>query len=266
MEGIRLFTLSALGVVGGCMFVESFIFFPSRDVPGPPRGVEERWIATPDGLRLHAWYAPAPTGAPVLLWSHGNAGNIGDRADTLVALRMRGLGILAYDYRGYGKSEGSPTEEGVFLDAEAAFDAEVAHGTSPSRIVCFGESLGGAVSIRLAVRRACAGVAVVSTFTRLRDVARFHYGPFSFLAGDRFDSLSRLPRLAAPIFVAHGDLDEIVPFSLGESLFAAAPPPKRFLRLEGYHHNDVFESPVLLDAVAEFAREVASGPALDRET
>jgi hypothetical protein len=129
-----------------------------------------------------------------------------------------------------------------------------------ARIVAFGESLGGAVAIRLATARPCAGVAVVSTFTRLRDLARHHYGPLGFLAGRRFDSLARIPELSVPLLVAHGDRDEIVPFALGERLFAAASLPKRFFRAAGAHHNDVFGAPGLVDVIVEFAREVTGEP------
>ena len=194
----------------------------------------------------------------MLLWSHGNAGNIDSRRALLLALAARGLGVLAYDYRGYGRSEGSPSERGVYLDATAAFDDLVARGTDPATIACFGESLGGAVSIEVATRRRCGAVIVVSTFTRLADVARRHYGPLGWLAGDRFDSLARLSRVSAPVLVAHGDRDEIIPFELGERLFAAAPEPKRFLRIAGADHNDALGRPVLLDAIAEFAREAVA--------
>ena len=237
------------------MWIDRFVFFPDRRVGPPPSGVEERAIVTPDGLRLHAWSVPARDGGPLLLWSHGNAGNIDSRRALLAALADRGLGVLAYDYRGYGRSEGSPSEPGVYLDAAAAFDDLVTRGTDPARIVCFGESLGGAVSIELATRRRCGAVIAVSTFTRLADVARRHYGPLASLAGDRFDSLARLPRISAPVLVAHGDQDEIVPFELAERLFAAAADPKRFFRIAGADHNDALGRPALLDTVARFARE-----------
>ncbi len=240
--------------------LDNLVFFPERAMPPPPDGVEERWITTEDHVRLHAWFAPAagrPARAPVLVWSHGNGGNVADRADVIVALAARGLDVLAFDYRGYGKSDGRPDEPGVYADARAAYDGERQRGVGAERIVCFGESLGGAVSIQLARERPCAGVAVVSTFTSLRDVARVHYGPLAALAGDRFDSLARVRRLSVPLFVAHGDRDEIVPFTLGERLFAAANEPKRFFRAAGAHHNDVFGSPGLLDAIATFARAVA---------
>jgi fermentation-respiration switch protein FrsA (DUF1100 family) len=251
--------LTALLLTGCNVWIDSFVFFPDRRVGPPPAGVEERWIATEDGRRLHAWYVPPRGPGPVLLWSHGNAGNIDSRRDLLLALAARGLGVLAYDYRGYGKSDGSPSERGVYLDASAAFDGLVARGTDPAAIVCFGESLGGAVSIEVATRRRCGAVIAVSTFTRLADVARRHYGPLGSLAGDRFDSLTRIPRVSGPILVAHGDQDEIVPFALGERLFAAAPPPKRFFRIGGADHNDALGRPGLLDAVAGFAREAVAG-------
>src|SRR5687768_14241339 len=161
----------------GCtMWIDHFVFFPDRQVGPPPAGAEERFIVTEDGRRLHAWYTRPPVGGPVLLWSHGNAGNIDSRRTLLPALGRHGLGVLAYDYRGYGRSDGSPSERGVYLDATAVFDDLVTRGTDPATIVCFGESLGGAVSIELATRRRCAAVIAVSTFPRLADVARRHYG------------------------------------------------------------------------------------------
>ncbi len=235
------------------MLLDSLIFQPDSAVPAPPRGVQERWIVTKDGVRLYAWYAAGARAKATLVWSHGNGGNIAGRADVLIALAGRRLNVLAYDYRGYGKSGGRPHEAGVYLDAEAAYDSERRLGVLPGRIICFGESLGGVVSIRLATTRPCGGVAVVSTFTSIRDVARHHYGPLSLLVGNQFDALSRIRDLSVPIFVAHGDRDEIVPIELGEQLFAAAKPPKRFFRATGAHHNDVFASPGLIDAIAEFA-------------
>lgn len=236
------------------MLLDQLIFFPDAFVPPPPDGVEERWITAEDGVRLHAWYAAARPQIATLVWSHGNGGNIAGRGEVLLALRDRGLSVLAYDYRGYGRSEGRPSEAGCYRDARAAYDDTRARGADPASLLCFGESLGGAVSIHLACERPCAGVAVVATFTTLNDVARVHYGALAALARSRFDSLTRVRLLQVPVLVAHGDADELVPFALGETLYAAAPEPKRFFRASGAHHNDVFGAPGLLDAVAEFAR------------
>ncbi|MEW6270835.1 MAG: alpha/beta hydrolase [Thermodesulfobacteriota bacterium] len=254
---------SLLGLEGcNVTALDRLIYFPDRNVPAPPPGVSERRFTTADGVELHAWYAPAADGrpaqdAPTLVWSHGNGGNIAWREDVLLALAARGLNVLAYDYRGYGRSTGRPSQAGVELDAEAAYDLLARDGVPPERIVAFGESLGGAVSITLARRRPCAAVIVVSTFPRLRDVARAHYGTLAMLAGNQFDSTDNVRRLGVPILVAHGDRDEIVPYALGEQLYALAAGEKRFLRVAGAHHNDVFEDPDLLDAIAAFAHAAA---------
>ena len=242
----------------GYLVLDNLIFFPDRSMPPAPPGVADRFITTADGVRIHAWYLAPPGATATLVWSHCNAGNIGNRAEILLELAARNLAVLAYDYRGYGRSEGAPDEPGVHRDAEAAYDEVRASGIGPERIVCFGESLGGAVSIRLATERPCAGVAVVATFPSLREVARIHYGLAGAAIGNRFDAVGRLPRLGVPLFVAHGDEDEIVPFELGERLFAAAAEPKRFLRVPGAGHNDVLGYTELLDAVAEFANHVVA--------
>jgi fermentation-respiration switch protein FrsA (DUF1100 family) len=238
------------------MVIESLIFFPDRSVPPPPPGVEERWITTSDGVRLHAWYGAPADPVATLVWSHGNGGNIAGRGEVLLALVDAGLAVLAYDYRGYGKSGGRPSEAGVYLDATAAYDDLRSRGVPPERLIAFGESLGGAVSIRLASERPCAGVAVVATFPRLADVARIHYGALATMAGGRFDSRARVAALGVPLFVAHGDRDDIVPYELGAALFAAAAEPKRFVTVAGAGHNDVFAFPEVVDGIAAFAREV----------
>ena len=247
-------------LLAGCRLVnlDGLIFFPERGAPAPPAGIAERWFMAADGVRLHAWFVEPPPGGPMLVWSHGNGGNVAGRAGVVLALATRGVGVLAYDYRGYGRSDGRPSEPGVYRDAEAAYDEVRAAGVPASQVVAFGESLGGAVSIYLATRRPCAAVAVVSTFTCLRDVARHHYGMLAALAGARFDARARLGELSVPILVAHGDEDELVPFTLGEQLFEAARPPRRFLRVAGAHHNDIFDSAELLDAIAGFARAATS--------
>jgi hypothetical protein len=263
----RLAALTIVAILAGAgacdvTALDRLIYFPDRAVPEPPGGVTERRFTAADGVELHAWYTEAADGrpagdAPTLVWSHGNGGNIAWREDVLLALAARGLNLLAYDYRGYGRSAGRPSEAGVLLDAEAAYDALAARGVPAGRIVAFGESLGGAVSIALARKRPCAAVIVVSTFTRLRDVARAHYGALALLAGNQFDSTERVRELDVPLMVAHGDRDEIVPFVLGEELFALARGKKTFVRVAGAHHNDVFEDPALLDAIARFAHEAA---------
>ena len=236
--------------------VDRLVFFPDRSMPETPPGAEERWITTADGVRIHAYYASAfDEDAPTLLWAHGNGGNIGGRYEVQAALARRGANVLAYDYRGYGKSQGRPSEAGVYLDARAAFDSLVESGVPPEKIVCLGESLGGAVTIELGTARPCAGIAVVSTFTTIADVARRHFGPIGYLTSGVFDSESRVGSLSVPFFAAHGDRDEIVDFELGRRLYEAASEPKQFLRIAGAGHNDIFLHPELSQAIVDFARE-----------
>jgi alpha-beta hydrolase superfamily lysophospholipase len=231
-------------------------FHADRYVAPPPAGVVERWITTRDGVRLHAWYAPAAGARATVIWSHGNGLSIARRPQLVCALAARGVNVLAYDYRGSGRSAGRPrSERGLYLDSLAAYDSEVACGVSPARIVALGESLGGAVAIFLASQRRVAGLVVVSTATRLRDVHR-GFGPLALLM--RFDSLGRIPRVAVPVFIAHGDRDRTVRFEHGERLFAAAREPKRFFRAAGAGHDDVLESPGLLDAIAAFTHDATA--------
>lgn len=264
--GRRFRLLVVVGVAGlllslaSAMLLDQLIFFPDRDVPPTPADLEERWLTTSDGVRLHAWYGTPAEPIATLLWSHGNGGNIAGRVEVLRALVASGLAVLAYDYRGYGKSGGRPTEAGVRLDALAAYDELRRQGVASERLIAFGESLGGAVAIRLASERPCAAVAVVSTFPSLAAVARVHYGALAAMAGGRFDSGARVGALGVPLFVAHGDQDEVVPYELGVALFDAAREPKRFVRAVGGHHNDVFAVPGVVEGIAAFARDVVRMP------
>lgn len=257
-----VFALGVLLALAGMRMLDRLVFFPDRTMPpAPPPGIVERAFRTSDGVTLHAYLAAPPDPVATLVWSHGNAGNIANRAGIALELAARGFAVLAYDYRGYGRSEGSPSEAGVHLDALAAYDHLRAAGVDPSRIVCFGESLGGAVTIRLASERPCAAVVVVATFPAIRDVARAHYGFVGAVMGRRFDVGAAVRRLTVPLLVAHGDADEVVPYALGERLFAAAPQPKRFVRIDGAMHNDVLDRPEVLDAMTDFVRaSIGSGP------
>jgi fermentation-respiration switch protein FrsA (DUF1100 family) len=152
--------------------------------------------------------------------------------------------VLAVDYRGYGRSEGSPNEAGVYRDADAAYDylVQVRH-IKPANIIVYGHSLGGAVAIDLASRRECGGLIVQSSFTSVRDMARrtFRIPLFEYIPKSRFDSLAKIRQVQAPILIVHGTRDETVPFPMGQQLFTAAPEPKSFFPIEGAGHNDVIE-------------------------
>jgi hypothetical protein len=239
-----------LTVAGIRLFENSFIYFPPRFPEGfpPPEldggHVEEVWLTTLDKVRLNAWYLPNPTSEKALLWFHGNAENIGYGLERLTFYSRLEVNVLTVDYRGYGKSEGSPDEAGVYRDADAAYDYLVQERhVQPKNITVFGHSLGGAVAIDLASRRECGGVIVQSSFTSAKDMARrvFRIPLLEYIPKSQFNSLAKIGRVQAPILIVHGTRDEVVPFSMGQRLFKAAPEPKFFFPVEGAGHNDVVE-------------------------
>ena len=227
--------------------LNSLLFFPDRELLATPAraglAFDEPAIPTDDGERLHGWWIPAPDGhahGHVLL-CHGNAGNIGDRVLHAALLCAAGLDVLLFDYRGYGRSTGRPSERGTYLDARAARAALLARREiDPGRVLYLGESLGGAVALALALEHPPAGLVLMSTFTSVRDMARRLYPMLPPPAvPDAYPSLRRVAALRAPLLVLHGDRDEIVPLFHAEELFDAAPGPKQLHILEGAGHNDL---------------------------
>lgn len=237
--------LMALDLPG--RFIDRLIFQPTSGVDVRPEEVgvrgEEVFLATEDGVRVHAFYLSAPDATRALLFLHGNAGNASHRLPNAAELVRLGTHVLLMDYRGYGRSQGSPTERGVYADARAGLAHLVsARGIPESRVVLFGRSLGGAVAVDLAQDRDLAGVILESTFTSLSDMARAMLGPVQTLAQPllrgRFDSLAKISSVRRPLLFFHGDRDGIVPLKFGRRLFEAAPEPKSFETIQGAGHND----------------------------
>ncbi len=215
-------------------------------VPCPVADCEDVWTATPDGTKIHGWYFPSTPGADVVLFAHGNGGNLSHRSRTAIELRkVLGAAVLLFDYPGYGKSAGSPSEAGCYAagDAMIAWLANEKH-VPKAKLILFGESLGGGVATELAVRHEHKALVLTKTFTSLPAAAKslFPFLPTHTLMSNRFDSLAKLPRVRTPVFVAHGTADRTVPFELGEALFAVANEPKAFHRMEGQEHNAWFTS------------------------
>jgi len=253
-------------VVGIRLFENFFIYFPPRFPKGfsPPElyglHVEDVWLTTLDKVRVNAWYLPNPASEKVLLWFHGNAENIGHGLEHLRFYSRLAVNVFAVDYRGFGKSEGSPDETGVYRDADAAYDYLVRERhIQPKNIIVFGHSLGGAVAIDLASRRECGGLIVQSSFTSAKDMARrmFRIPLFEYLPKSQFDSLVKIRRVRAPILIVHGTRDHVVPFSMGQRLFAAAPEPKFFFPVEDAGHNNLVEvgGDRLLDHLKSFLEQ-----------
>ncbi len=260
-------TLRRLAMLAVCGFIlllvammfmeESLVFFPSRAAYGRWRrpGVDEVEFQSTDGTRLYGWYLPHPQPRAVLLFACGNAGNITYRAERLEQLRQDlKLTVFAFDYRGYGRSEGQPSEAGILLDARAARSwlAQRA-GVAEQEIVLMGESLGGGVMVDLAGRDGARGLILENTFTSLPDVAAYHYPwiPVRLLMRNRLDSLAKIRSYHGPLVQCHGDADQIIPFAIGRKLFDAANQPKRFVHLPGHDHNDELP-PEYMAALDEF--------------
>ncbi len=243
------------------IFEESLVFFPAKYPEGDwhPRGlaVEDARFAAADGTQLHGWYLPHSSPKAVILWAHGNAGNLTHRAEVLRRLNQLGLSVVIFDYRGYGQSEGSPSEQGI-LDAARAARAWLARkaGVPESEIVLFGDSLGGAVMVDLAAKDGARGLILDHTFTSLPDVAAHHYPwlPVRALMRIRLDSLSKIGDYHGPLLQLHGNADTIVPYKLGRKLFEAANEPKWFVTVEGADHNDM-PGPRFYEAVGEFVKK-----------
>ena len=220
-------------------------------------------LDTEDGIRLGAWYLPAAGGqkGPAVLVVNGNAGDRSLRAQLAAGLSRLGVSALLFDYRGYGGNPGRPSEDGLAADARAALAWLAAQPeVDPDRIVYFGESLGAAVAVGLAVERPPAALVLRSPFTSLADVGRVHYPwlPVGRVLIDRYPSIDRIGSLSAPLLVIAGDRDDIVPESLSKRLYEAAPDPKRYLLVPGAGHNDpeLIDGRRMLDEVGRFLSEV----------
>jgi len=260
--------LAALALLGLAFSRQgSLVYFPDRHLRLTPADLgmafEDVRLVTADGVALSAWWIPSPRSRGALVFAHGNAGNMGDRVGKLRLFLGMGLSVMAFDYRGYGGSEGSPSEEGTARDMDAA----VAHvrdvrGVPPERTIFYGESLGGAVAIAAAAKHSPGALVVESTFTSVRDLAHRHY-PFvpGWLVRFGYDSRSLIATLTCPKLILHGPRDTIVPFAMGEELFRVAPEPKRFATLPGDHNSGgILESPEAFQALAALLRDVLGDP------
>jgi uncharacterized protein len=221
-------------------------------------GVREVALHTSDGLALLSWYLPpqgvSPNGErPVIAYFHGNGGYLAHRAERVQRFAREGYGLLMVEYRGYGGNPGTPSEEGFYRDAAAAMAFLADSGIDPRRLVLYGESLGSAVAVQVAAEREVAAVVLESPFTSVAATAQYHYPyvPAALLVIDRFDTLSRIGRVGAPVLMLHGGHDTIVPARFGEELYAAAPEPKERWFASDAGHEDLARFGAL-DAVVAF--------------
>ncbi len=250
------YALSAVAFLGGLgalelargRFQRSQVFLPSKyptgiwdpSIYGVP--YEDVWFESEDRTSLHGWWIPHARATATLIYCHGNSGSIADRIGIYRQLRRLKLNIFTFDYRGFGRSSGQPSESGLFADARAAYDLLLGRPEiDPAKVLVFGHSLGGAVAIDLAVHRPAAGLVVQSSFTNLRAMAREMYptAPIHWLTRNEFRSIEKVGRLEMPKLFIHGSEDGTVPYRMGEELFAEAAEPKTWLPVPNAGHNDV---------------------------
>ncbi|MBN2491457.1 MAG: alpha/beta hydrolase [Planctomycetes bacterium] len=266
---LRIVLLLAVGYAGICVLLylsqAKLIYFPGPPGVSSPRDIglafEEVWLHPAGGGRVHGWFVSAPDARGAVLFCHGNAGTIDDRLDTLRILHKLRLAVLIFDYRGYGRSDGSPSEANTYADAEAAWrHLTERRGIAPDRILLWGRSLGGAVAVELATRHAAAGLVVESSFTSIPDMAAGTFPiplPFRLLCRHVYDSAAKVARLSCPTLFLHSPEDDIIPWRHGERLFAAAAEPKRLVRIRGDHNHGFLQSgEAYLGPVRAFVSEV----------
>jgi fermentation-respiration switch protein FrsA (DUF1100 family) len=257
-----LFLALGLVLLNAWLYLQQpgMIFFPMRELEAVPAqwGLEYQDVSfvTEDGVALHGWYLPRRGAKRVLLFLHGNAGNISHRRDSLEIFHRLGLNVLIFDYRGYGRSAGRPSEPGLYRDAAAAWDYLTGtRGIDQTNIVVFGRSLGGAVAAQLSARVQPRALILESSMSSARDAARAIFPLLSRLVILRyeFDAAASLGRVTCPVLVLHSPQDEIMPFALGEKLYRAANEPKRFVPLQGDHNSGfLLSQPGYEQALASF--------------
>jgi hypothetical protein len=247
-------TVLAASYIGICILVfltqGRMVYFPTADVHATPKqfglAFEDLMLPCPSGGEINAWFVPAVKARGTVLFCHGNGGNIADRVETVDLLNRLGLNVLIFDYRGYGKSTGKPSEKHTYEDARVAWDylvegraAAGREGTAPERIVVFGRSLGGSIAAHLAAQTSPGALVVESSFTSVPDMgARLYWWlPVRLIARYKYSTVDSIAKVHCPVLVAHSPEDEIVPYALGRRLFAAAPEPKEFFEMSGDHNE-----------------------------
>ncbi|MGH7318396.1 MAG: alpha/beta hydrolase [Candidatus Rokuibacteriota bacterium] len=241
----RTLFATTLALLTGCgsAVERSFIYYPTRRLEGTPRdgGLVYRdvRVTSDDGVPLHGWYVPGRRQV-TLLWCHGNAGNISHRVHNLRLIHERlGVGVLLFDYRGYGQSDGVPSEAGTYRDARA-FRAWLRGLDAAGPVVYFGRSLGAAVATHLATEDAPTALILETPFTSVQTMANRTIPGAGYLFRTRYDTLGRIAALRTPLLILHGDADEVVPFDEGRAIFEAAREPKTFFRISHARHNDTY--------------------------
>ncbi len=274
MKGKPILSILGYGLLAVLLFLllvaaceRKLIYFPLKYPEGYWHSneyglsAEDVYFKAKDGVRLHGWWIPHNKAVATLLWFHGNAGNITHRIDNIARLQKLSINIFIFDYRGYGRSEGRPGEQGLSLDSQAAYEVIVKEkNIDPKTLVLFGRSLGGVFAIQVAAKNEAAGLILESTFTSAQDMAgiMFPFLPVGKLIRSKFDSLEAIKNVTVPKLFLHGTQDTIVPYELGRKLFHSAREPKSFYDIKSADHNDTYNvgGPSYFQALDRFIRRV----------
>jgi fermentation-respiration switch protein FrsA (DUF1100 family) len=246
--GLWITGLYAVVLVAAYFGQRSLMYVPDRQRIAPAatglKGVTEEILTAADGTRLVTWWSPPPTpAAPVVLYFHGNAAGLADRAPRIGAYRAAGYGALMMAYRGYAGSEGRPSEDNNVADALAAHAALIARGVDAKQIVVYGESLGTHMATRVALERRSGALILDAPYTSIVDVAarRFFFLPVRSLIWDRYETSEIISRLTVPVLILHGTRDHVIPVEMGREIARLAPEPKRYVEFPGGMHSNLYD-------------------------
>jgi fermentation-respiration switch protein FrsA (DUF1100 family) len=251
MKVISTFSISilmGLTVLGCKPIINLLAFHPDKVDVIPtdklPHGIRELTISTEDKVRITSLYLPSTESDRLLIFFHGNAGNVYHRIPSLLRLNKMGINVIGVSYRGYGKSGGVPTEEGIYLDGKTIFQYAVKQmGFSQENIIIFGRSIGTTVAINTAQDKKIRGVILVTPLTSGKEHAKARgLGLISSLAGDSFDNITKIENIEAPLLVIHGTSDHVIPYSMGKEIFDRAKVKKEFVKIEGADHNNLHDA------------------------
>ena len=240
------------------MFVmqRNLMYFPANKNPPPEDvglvGVTADYLPTSDGETIVVWRAPAQQDAPTVLFFHGNAGEIGDRAGRFAAYRAAGFGVMFVSWRGYGGSTGSPTEAGILIDAQTGYDWLVSSGVDPLKIAVVGESLGTGAAVRIASEQTVGALVLGAPYTATSDVAaqRFPWLPVQVLMKDQFRSIDHIGSVTAPTLVLHGTADQVIPYQFGVQIHDAINAPKTLMSFDGQGHEILYQTNTFMEEIA----------------
>lgn len=260
----RVMLYLVIGFIAFILFVryleQKTLFVPSKTIYNTPqsRKLVFEDIYFPSGpYKINGWFVAASPKSPTLVYCHGNAGNIADRLDKIEMFHKIGVNVFIFDYRGYGHSQGRPTEKGMYEDARAAYDYLLTRtDIDKNKIIGYGTSLGGSVAIDLAVQRQLQSVIIDSSFTSGADMARRIYPMIpTFFMSVKLDSAAKIHSINIPKLFIHSTEDEVVPFKLGQKLFDMAPPPKEFMTVRGGHNEPHWEQKGYKEDIERFLRK-----------